>query len=88
MKKVLYGFILLIVLFIGVSLGEDSTNTKANLIKDKTKEFEEEIVQPNNNYYNSSPKEGNIDNKLAKAGGNVISEIFDFSFGLLKDVIG
>lgn len=89
MKKVAYVFILLVVLFVGIGLGEDTTQTKAGIIQDKTKDFEQEIIKPNNGYKNSTDDStGSINNKIAKAGGSIIEEIFDFSFGLLEDLLG
>lgn len=88
MKKVLIAFAFIIVLLVGVGLGSDSNISRAKYIEQETKEFEEEITKPGNNYSHRNEATAGINNRLAKAGGNIISDIFDFSFGLLKDLIG
>jgi hypothetical protein len=89
MKKILFGFLLLIILFIGVGLGDETNLGKARIIKDKTEEFEGKIVDPNNDYSkNDSLNNPGLNNKIAKAGGNIIGKVFEFSFGILSDLIG
>lgn len=88
MKKILIIFAFLIVLLIGVGLGNDNNLSKAKYIQDETEEFENEIAKPDNIYQPRNQTSGGINNRLAKVGGNIISNIFDFSFGLLDDLIG
>lgn len=88
MKKILTIFALIVVLLIGVGLGSETNISRAKYIQDETKKFEDEITKPGNDYYHHSETSGGISNRLAKAGGSIINDIFDFSFGLLKDLIG
>jgi hypothetical protein len=88
MKKLLLIFAFIIVLLLGVGLGSDSNISRAKYIEEETKEFEDEIIKPGNNYHNNSGATPGINNRIAKAGGSIISDIFDFSFDLLKDLIG
>ena len=88
MKKLLIIFAFIIVLLIGVGLGNDNNLSRAKYIQDETKEFEDEISKPENIYQPRSQTNGGINNRMAKAGGNIISNIFEFSFGLLDDLIG
>ena len=50
MKKILIIFAFLIVLLIGVGLGNDNNLSKAKYIQDETEEFENEIAKPDNIY--------------------------------------
>ena len=88
MKKVLLIFAFIIVLLVGVGLGNDNNLSKAKYVQDETKEFEEEISKPDNAYTPRRETTGGMNNRLAKAGGNIISDIFSYSFGLLSDLIG
>jgi len=88
MKKVAIFFLILLVLFIGVMIGSDPSYGRAGSIRDSTKEFENEIVIPGNNYENrNNVITPGINNKIAKSGGNIIKGIFSFSFDILKNII-
>lgn len=88
MKKVLYVGLILLVLFIGVIIGDAPHTGQAGDIRDRTRKFEEEITRPDNQYnHEHNIITPNNTNKLAKRGDSIIKGIFEYSFGLLKGVI-
>ena len=88
MKKVLYIFLIFLVLFIGVVIGDQPQMGRARDIRDRTGYFEDEITKPGNNYnYEHNIITPNNNNRIAKRGDSIIKGIFDFTFGILKGVI-
>lgn len=88
MKKVIYGFIILLVLFIGVLIGEEPGTNRAKDIQSKIDIFEEDITKPGNDYnYKDNIITKNNNNKIAKKGDSLIKGLFDLSIGILKGAI-
>jgi hypothetical protein len=88
MKKILYTVLILLVLFIGVLIGDQPSGGRAKDIKDRIEDFEYDITQPNNDYdYSETIITPNGNNSMAKRGDKIIKGIFDYSFGLLKGLI-
>lgn len=90
MKKILYIFIILCVLFIGMELGGTTDQTKSKDLNDKIDDFEDEITNPNNNYkpgQDNNEINPNISNDIAKTGEKAISGIFEYTFGLLETFV-
>lgn len=89
MKKVLYIFIIVCILFIGFKIGEPNKENASSNIKDKIDRFEDEITNPNNKY-KPDVKDGvnpNITNDIAKSGEKIISGAFEVAFNLLENII-
>jgi len=87
MKKLAVIFLILMALIVGMNIGGNNTENKAAIIQEQIDEFEENITEPNNEYYNSDNYAIGINNKIAKAGGNALSKAFEFSFDLLEKII-
>jgi hypothetical protein len=88
MKKIIYTALILLILFIGVLIGDQPSGGRAKEIKDRIEDFENEITDPNNDYdYSESIITPNGNNSIARRGDKIIKGIFDYSFGLLKGLI-
>jgi len=88
MKKVLTILFILLVLFIGVLIGDQPATGRAGDIRDRTGLFENEITKPGNEYnYESNIITPSSNNKIAKRGDSIIKGIFDFSFSILKGLL-
>lgn len=90
MKKILYIFIILCVLFIGMELGGTTDYSKSEDLNDKIDDFEDEITDPNNNYIpgqDNNKIDPNITNNIAKTGEKAISEIFEYTFKFLEKFV-
>jgi len=90
MKKILFVFLLLCALFIGMELGSPTKESTADEINRKIGEFEKEITNPNNNYpkeKNTSAINPNITNEVAKTGEKAISSIFEYAFSIIESFI-
>lgn len=74
MKKFLYILILLIFLVIGINIGNETDETKAEIVKDKIEIFEDNIQ--NNNTTTSYNIEPNVLNKVANKLNNGLENMF------------
>lgn len=72
MRKIIYIFLLLIILCVGINVGSGSDETKANIVKDKIEDFENGIN--NDNHINNSI-EPNIINEIAIKCNNTVDNI-------------
>lgn len=89
MKKLLYLFLLVCVLLIGIKIGEPTKDTTSNKLQDEIAEFEDHLADPNDDYQFNTKKKinPNVTNSLAKTGENVISGVFKFTFGILESLL-
>ena len=75
MKYFLYIMLILIVLVVGINIGSEDTQNKAENIQNKIDEFENNITNNNDTY--SHIIEPNIFNKLAEKCNNGLDSLID-----------
>lgn len=90
MRKFVYIFIILCVLFIGMEIGDISSDTKSKELQDRIEDFEDQITNPDNNYKPGQDNKGinpNITNDIAKTGERAITGIFEYTLGLIESFV-
>lgn len=90
MKKVLYVFLLLICIFLGMLITDETPGSQSKELQNDIDDFENEIVDPNNGYQNKNNKgvNPNFTNSIGKKGENIIDSVFDFSFNIINSILG
>ena len=76
MKKLLVILFILVSVFVGLSLG-DNSYTKSKIMEEELDHFEEEIQKPNNYEHLEFKPKSNIFNKLANAIEKSINAVFE-----------
>lgn len=76
MKKILVIVIFLFVFLIGIKIGNSYTISDSNIFENNKNEFEQEIVNPDNDYNSSNHVlEENLSNKIARKIDETIEKI-------------
>lgn len=76
MKKILVIVIFLFVFLIGIKIGNSYTISDNNIFENNKNEFEQEIVNPDNDYNSSNHVlEENLSNKIARKIDETIEKI-------------
>ena len=90
MKKLGIIFLFFVFLFLGMLLGKSTDNIKNNNLNEEIKDFEGEIVLPDNEYDGISAKEvePNIFGKVGEKIEGGIDKAFDIAKDVLKKIIG
>ncbi len=76
MKKILVIVIFLFVFLMGIKIGNSYTISDSNIFENNKNEFEQEIVNPDNDYNSSNHVlEENLSNKIARKIDETIEKI-------------
>lgn len=76
MKKILVIVIFLFVFLMGIKIGNSYTISDSNIFENNKNEFEQEIVNPDNDYNSSNHVlEDNLSNKIARKIDETIEKI-------------
>lgn len=89
MKKIVFLFLFFIFLFLGIIIGSKETKFDNEKFSNDLKEFEGEIIYPNNSYtgIKNIEIEGNIFGKVGKKGETIIDKGFDIAKNVIKKFV-
>lgn len=89
MKKIGYLLLLFLFLFIGVVISPLDNNSKNELLQEELKEFENQIILPNNNYQGieNNKIEPNILGNVGEKIEGVIDKAIDKAKDVLKKIV-